>query len=179
MASIFRAFVVTVLLAFTPIAAGQPVLPQSDSKTVPELITSITLQKLAQVFSRISINGEPIHSEITKSGATSVVTLPLWGSNVWAGATPESCLADRSDCKSVFVFANFGKQVTVDANWLNNWNRTKIGVKAYTVSDGQLVFASEIMLLSGVSQDYIVRFVSQFKTAVDSSKLTPTDANTR
>jgi Putative bacterial sensory transduction regulator len=83
----------------------------------------------------------------------------------------EFCEKDGSGCRTLHFFANFGKQEqsAVDAKWIDAWNRTYVGAKAFTLKNGELIFSYDLPLLSGVSQDYIVRFTNFYKGLVDTS----------
>jgi hypothetical protein len=171
-----RAVLVAAALAVAPVAAAQPVLPggggtPSSSGAAPGgALTKITPQQLAQYYSGLTLNGQPVQTSIkTFDDGTSVVVLPLWGSKLYSGINLQVCEKDGSGCHWLEFFANLGKQDSVDANWINAFNRNFLGAKAYTLASGELVFALDISLFPGVSPNEIGWYTSFFKHVVDDS----------
>jgi hypothetical protein len=180
MPSLSRAILVVASLAFAPIAAAQPVLPGSGPAPAPPppspgaapggAITKLTPQQLAQLYSGLTINGQPVPISIkTFNDGTSVVVLPLWGPQLYSGVSLQVCEKDGSGCHWLEFFANVGKQASVDANWINAFNQHFLGAKAYTLASGELVFEEDISLWPGISPSEIGWYTSFFKHVVDDS----------
>jgi Putative bacterial sensory transduction regulator len=173
MISLPKAILFIVLLALAPPAAAQPVLPGTGGGTPSGggpggLIGKITAQQLAKIVGGLSIDGKPLQTSIkTFDDNTAVVVLPLWGDDLYSGVLTEFCEKDGSGCHTLHFFANFGKQQSVDSAWMDAYNRTYVGVKVYTLDNGELVFTYDLPLFSGVSQDYLLRFLSFYKGVVD------------
>lgn len=183
MPALSRAILVIALLAFAPIAAAQPVLPgpgPGPGPTPPSpapgpasqggLITKITPQQLAQLYSGQTINGQPIQVSVkTLNNGTTVVILPLWGNQVASAIIPALCEKDGSGCPLLHFFVTMGKQGSVDANWINGFNRDYPLIKAILLTDGELVFTVDIALYGGVSPNEILAYTQIFKLLVDKS----------
>lgn len=177
-----RAIFIVASLAFAPLAAAQPVLPgpggggaqpapPSGPAPAPGgLLTKITPQQLAQLYSGLTNDGQAVQVSVkTFDDGSSVVVLPLWGTQLWSGVGLEYCEKDGSGCTKLHFFLNMGKQPTVNANWINAFNRKYIGVKVYTLDNGELDFTYDLPLGSGITSDYILWTTRFFKVVVDES----------
>jgi hypothetical protein len=158
-------------------AVGQILLPGSTTTPAPTpqpaapagLITKVTPQQVVQLVSA-AITGITITPQIKPGdNGTSVVVFPVWGDQVYSGVALQNCEKDNSGCYVLTFFANFGKQPTINQAWINGWNSNFFQVHAYTLSTGEVVFSSDLMILSGVPPEYITSYASFFKKVVDNS----------
>src|SRR6202035_2719602 len=110
----------------------------------------------AQLLTGRSIDDKPIRMTIkTFDDKTGGVIIPFWGDQLYSGILPTFCQSDGTACKQLKFFANFGKQSTVDAAWINAWNYNYVGVKCLTTDGGELLFSYDLPIFSGVTGDYI------------------------
>src|SRR5262245_35202085 len=99
MVSLPRAILFITLLTLASPAVAQPVLPgpggTSSGGAPSGLIARITPQQLAKILGGLSIDGKPIQTSIkTFDDNTAVITLPLWGDNLYSGVLTEFCEKD-------------------------------------------------------------------------------------
>jgi hypothetical protein len=66
------------------------------------------------------------------------------------------------------LFANLGKESSVNQDWINAWNDRMLYVRATNHKDA-LIFTWQVALLTGVTPDYIKYAASGFKYLVDQS----------
>lgn len=176
-----RAALVIALLVFAPAAFAQPVLPGSGPGPSPGpgagpapaptgLITKITPQQLAQLYSRLTVNNQPIQISIKNfDDGSSIVVVPAWGPQIYSGVHLEQCEKDGSGCHWLGFFANVGKQATIGAAWMNAFNAHFLGAKAYTLPSGELLFEQDITLYPGITPPEILWYTGFFKRVVDDS----------
>jgi len=152
-----------VLPGNAPPAAAPQAAPASG------LITKITPQQVAQLVAN-AVSGATISPQITKNNdGTSLVTFPVWGSGVYSAINVENCEQDGSGCYVLDFFANFGKQPTLTQAWMNAWNDQFYIARVYPLSNGEIVFAADLVMLSGVTPDYVTAFAGFFKQVVDNA----------
>jgi Putative bacterial sensory transduction regulator len=162
-----------VMFALVKTAAAQPVFPHpggdvpanAPSGQQATLITKLTPEDVAKLFSQASIPSEVMEDDKHNK----MVVVQFWGKDLYSGVITEHCEKDGSGCRTLEIFANFGKSPNVNQAWLNAWNGSKIGVKAFRTESNDLIFEFDLPLFSGVTPDYIVRVAKFFKVAVDSS----------
>ena len=172
-----KVFLIVGSLALAATAVAQPRLPGTPgpqpappgpAPAAGGVFAKITPQQLSQIVGGLTIDGKPIATSIkTFDDGSAVIVTPFWGDQLYSGINMEYCEKDGTGCHTLQFFANFGKQSTVDANWINAWNLAYIGVKAYTLQNGELLFCYHLPLLSGVSDTYIKSFTAFFKVVVD------------
>jgi Putative bacterial sensory transduction regulator len=97
------------------------------------------------------------------------VTFPVWGSGVYSAINVENCEKDGSGCYALGFFANFGKQPTLTPAWMNAWNDNFYIARVYPLTNGETVFTADLMILSGVTPDYVTAFAGFFKQVVDNA----------
>jgi hypothetical protein len=182
MRSLVKGLLVASCLAFAATSAiAQIVLPGAGGGSTPAptpqtapppangLITKITPQQVAQLIST-AVSGVTISPQITQNqDGTFNVSFPVWGSQVYSAVNVENCEKDGSGCYALDFFANFGKQPSIDANWMANWNNQFFVARVFPLSDGEIVFSGDLMILSGVTPDYITAFAGFFKQVVDNA----------
>jgi hypothetical protein len=158
-------------------AEGQVVLPGNAPAVAPApstapatgLITKITPQQVAQLVAK-AVSGATISPQITKNNdGTSLVTFPVWGTGVYSAINVENCEQDGSGCYVLDFFANFGKQPTLTTAWMNAWNDQFYIARVYPLSNGEVVFTADLVVLSGVTPDYVTAFAGFFKQVVDNA----------
>ena len=117
-----------------------------------------------------AVKGTTISPQITKNNdGTSLVTFPVWGSGVYSAITVENCEQDGSGCYVLDFFANFGKQPSLNAAWMNAWNDQFYIARVYPLSNGEVVFTADLAILTGVTPDYVTAFAGFFKQVVDNA----------
>ena len=152
-----------VLPGNAPPAATPQAAPASN------LITKITPQQVVQLVTN-AVSGTTITPQITNnSDGTYLVTFPVWGSAVYSAINVENCEKDGSGCYVLDFFANFGQQSTLTAAWMNAWNDQFYVARVYPLSNGEIVFTADLMILSGVTPDYVTAFAGFFKQVVDNA----------
>jgi hypothetical protein len=179
MPSLARAVLAIALLAFAPAAFAQPVLPGAGPGSSPGpgpapapsgLITKITPQQLAQLYSRLTINNQPVQISIKNfNDGSSIVVVPAWGPQVFSGVHLEQCEKDGSGCHWLGFFANVGKQASIDPAWVNAFNVHFLGAKAYILPSGELLFEQDVSLYPGITPREILWYTGFFKRVVDDS----------
>jgi hypothetical protein len=95
------------------------------------------------------------------------VIVEFWGEDVFAGVLLDHCDADGSGCHTLEIFTNFGKSDNVKGAWMDAWNRSRIAVKAYRNTTGDLIFEYDLPLFTGVTSSYVEAAFKLFKVAVD------------
>jgi hypothetical protein len=164
-------FVATTAVAQIVLPGGTPPTPTpSPQSSAPAgLITKVTAQQVAQLISG-AVSGTTITPQIKAgSNGTSIVTFPVWGDQVYSAVSVENCAQDNSGCYTLEFFANFGKQPSITQAWINGWNSQYYVVRAYPLSTGEIVFTADLMVLNGVTSDYITGFAGFFKKVVDNA----------
>lgn len=163
-----------------PAAVAQVVLPGNNnpppSSTPPQsaqagggLITKITPQQVAQLVSG-AVSGVTINPQITQAqDGTYLVTFPVWGNQVYSAINVQNCEKDNSGCYVMDFFANFGKQPSIDENWMDAWNNRFFMVRVFKLPNGETVFSGDCMILSGVTPQYVTAFAGFFKKVVDAA----------
>jgi hypothetical protein len=142
--------------------------PQAAPATTG-MITKITAQQVAQLVTN-AVSGVTISPQITNNNdGTSLVTFPVWGSAVYSAINVENCEQDGSGCYVLDFFANFGKQPTLTASWMNAWNDQFYIARVYPLSNGETVFTADLVILTGVTPDYVTAFAGFFKQVVDNA----------
>ena len=125
-------------------------------------LTKVTVEQMAQLFGSAGFQ-----AQVVQNGNLKMVRAVFWTADIFGGAIPEACEKDGSGCHAMKVFANLGK-ATVDQNWINGWNNTWLYVRC-SIAGGNLIFAYDIGLFTGVSPEYIVTGIKLFKAIVDKS----------
>jgi hypothetical protein len=150
-------------------APGPAPGPSPQSAPAGGLITKITPQQVAQLISG-AVSGVTLQPQITaQNDGTSLVSFPAWGTQVYSAVDVENCEKDGSGCYALDFFANFGKQPTITQSWMDNWNNQFFAVRVFPLSDGEIVFSADCMVLTGVTPAYITAFAGFFKQVVDQS----------
>jgi len=150
-----------------PAAAPQP--GPAAAAPAGGLITKITAQQVAQLVAK-AVSGTTITPQITKNNdGTSLVTFPIWGDAVYSAINVENCEQDGSGCYVLDFFANFGKQPSLTAAWMNAWNDQFYIARVYPLSNGEIVFSADLVILTGVTPDYVTAFAGFFKQVVDNA----------
>lgn len=178
MKAFVKGLMVVAALAIGSAANAQVVLPGNNAPApapAPQaapasgLITKITPQQVAQLVAK-AVNGTTINPQITKNNdGTSLVTFPVWGSAVYSAINVENCEQDGSGCYVLDFFANFGKQPTLTQAWMNAWNDQFYIARVYPLSNGETVFTADLVVLTGVTPDYVTAFAGFFKQVVDNA----------
>jgi hypothetical protein len=133
------------------------------------LITKFTPQQVVQLVTN-AVNGVTISPQTTKNNdGTYLITFPIWGSAVYSAINVENCEQDGSGCYVLDFFANFGQQPTLTAAWMNAWNDQFFIARVYPLSNGEVVFTADLMILTGVTPDYVTAFAGFFKQVVDNA----------
>jgi hypothetical protein len=135
------------------------------------LLAQFDAQALAQLFTAAGFPSQVFDNKIDDKTTIHMVRTQFWpnDTNTFGGAYPISCQTDHPDvCQGALVFVNLGK-ASVDANWINAWNRSVYYVRASTNDDGSLIFSSHLMLSPGVTADWIKVSIATFKAGVDLS----------
>ena len=159
-------------------ANAQVVLPGNNAPTTapaPQsapaggMITKITAQQVAQLVAK-AVSGTTINPQVTKNNdGTYLVTFPVWGDAVYSAINVENCEQDGSGCYVLDFFANFGKQPSLSASWMNAWNDQFFIARVYPLSNGEIVFTADLVVLTGVTPDYVTAFAGFFKQVVDNA----------
>jgi hypothetical protein len=148
----------------TPAPAPTPAAPAATG-----LITKITAQQVAQLVTN-AVSGTTISPQITKNNdGTSLVSFPVWGNAVFSAIDVENCEQDGSGCYVLDFFANFGKQPSITTDWMNAWNDRFYIARVYPLSNGEIVFTADLVVLNGVTPAYITNFAGFFKQVVDNA----------
>ena len=165
-------------LLLSTAAGAQIVIPNGGSSGGPPapapansggLITKITPQQVVPLITN-AVSGVKISPQIKPGdNNTAVVTFPVWGDQVYSGISVENCEKDNSGCYVLEFFANFGQQSTINAAWMNAWNGQFYATRVYSLASGEVVFSADLMILSGVTPNYITGFAGFFKKVVDES----------
>jgi Putative bacterial sensory transduction regulator len=152
-------------------AVAQPRIPggniggQAPAPSGGGLLIKLTPEQVVGL-----LNEAGFHSEVRRDSVDAkVVVAAFWGQEPYSGVIMDHCEKDGSGCHNLFFFANYGKDQPVDANWINAWNNSKIGVKALKLDDGTLLFEYDLSLLTGVTADYVKEFAKFFKLVVDTA----------
>jgi len=183
-----KAVLAVAFAAFATSASAQPVMPgagggggQAAPAPAPApggspggspggLIATMNPQQLAQILNGLTIDNKPINMTVkTFDDKTGGVIIPFWGDQLYSGVLPIQCQPDGTGCKTLQFFANFGKQSSVDMNWMNSWNDYYLGVKVSVMDNGEMLFEYDLPLFSGVSADYIRNCTVFFKAVVDTA----------
>lgn len=165
-----RAATILVFSLFAAAASAQPVFPRAGggggqaANTPPsDLITKLTPDQVVQIANAASF---PAHVEETSDHQKRVI-VEFWGKDVFAGVLLDHCDADGSGCRTLEIFTNFGKSDNVKGAWMDAWNRSRIAVKAYRNTTGDLIFEYDLPLFTGVTSSYVEAAFKLFKVAVD------------
>ena len=163
------AFVATTAVAQILLPGGTTPAPTPQSAPAAGLITKATPQQVAQAISG-AVSGTKITPQIKPGNdGTSIVTFPVWGDQVYSAVSLENCEKDNSGCYVLEFFANFGKQPSIDQAWINGWNNQYYAARVSPLPNGEIVFSADLMVLNGVTPDYITSFAGFFKKVVDNS----------
>ena len=160
MRSLATTIIVIAALAFARTATAQPVFPHPgggpantpSAEQQSALITKLTPDQVVQLLNAASIPSESWKTTNTTNG--------LWRSSGERTSTAVSLriiVINDGGCRTLEIFANFGKSPSVNQAWLNAWNRSKVSVKAYR-SSNNLIFSYDLPLFTGVTADYIIYF---------------------
>ncbi len=171
MRSLATTIIVIAALAFARTATAQPVFPHPgggpanapSAEQQSALITKLTPDQVVQLLNAASIPSEVVEDDKHNKW----VVAQFWGKDLYSGVITEHCENDGG-CRTLEIFANFGKSPSVNQAWLNAWNRSKVSVKAYRSSDN-LIFSYDLPLFTGVTADYIITVAKFFKAVVESS----------
>jgi Putative bacterial sensory transduction regulator len=161
--------VIASLVCATAVVA-QPRIPganiggQAPASSSGGLLVKLTAEQVVGL-----LNEAGFHSEVRQDKDSKFVVAAFWGQDLYSGVIVEHCEKDGSGCHTLEFFANFGKDQPVDANWINAWNNSKIGVKASKLGDGTLLFDYDLPLLTGVTADYVKELAKFFKLVVDTA----------
>ena len=141
----------------------------ASTAPVTGLITKITAEQVAQLVAN-AVPGTTINPQITKNNdGTSMVSFPVWGNAVFSAIVVENCEQDGSGCYVLDFFANFGKQPSITTDWMNAWNDRFYIARVYPLSNGEIVFSADLVVLNGVTPAYITNFAGFFKQVVDNA----------
>jgi hypothetical protein len=169
-------------LLFASAAGAQPVLPGAGpaqpqpgagapAAAAPSgMITKLNGQQAMQVLSGLTYNDKPVAASLqTNSDGTWTIALPFWGSQIYSGAVLDVCEKDGSGCYWVDFFVNLGNQSTIDAKWINAYNNSYYGARAYTANNGTLVIDYPVWVLPGVTQDYLLKSLGMFTSSIENA----------
>jgi len=125
------------------------------------LIVNAQVEQLAALF-----NEAGFRSTVVQKQGGKVVQTEFWSADVFSGAYPVHCEKD-GPCHGYKLFANLGRDSGVDEAWLDAWNSRLVYVRAFKLPSGELIFAWDVPVLTGVSPDYVKLTATLFKTIVD------------
>ncbi len=151
MRSLATTIIVIAALAFARTATAQPVFPHPGSgpantpadEQQAELITTLTPDQVASMLNQASIPSGLVEDDKHNK----IVVVEFWGKDLYSGIMTDHC-DKNGGCHTLEIFANFGKSPNVNQAWINAWNRSKVGVKAYRISNNELIFEYDLSLLS-------------------------------
>jgi hypothetical protein len=135
------------------------------------LIVQFNAEQIAQIFTAAGFSSQVIDNKVDDKTSIHMVQTKFWPNDTttFGGAAPIWCSQDKPNiCNGINIFVNLGK-ASVDTNWINAWNNRIYFVRAYTLSDGSLVFGFDLLLQPGVTPEYIKTAVVAFKSGVDVS----------
>jgi hypothetical protein len=147
--------------------AGGPAAPTAAGGA----IVQFNAEQIAQIFTAAGFSSQVIDNKIDDKTTVHMVQTRFWPNDTtsFGGAAPIWCAQDKPNiCNGINIFVNLGKS-TVDTNWINAWNNRIYFVRAYTLSDGSLVFGFDLLLQPGVTAEYLKTAVVAFKSGVDVS----------
>jgi hypothetical protein len=162
--------VIAVAIAFAVTASAQPPRPggrkpKGEGDQAPQgMIVKIQPEQIAKLFTDAGFNSKVVEMK----DKSRLVQTEFWSGDVWSGAIPLVCEKDGSGCHGMMLFANLGKESSVNQDWINAWNDRMLYVRATNHKDA-LIFTWQVALLTGVTPDYIKYAASGFKYLVDQS----------
>lgn len=114
------------------------------------MVTSVTAEQVSQLmqqagYKEVSVAQTQQGSKFVRAKVGEIPVVALFGGCEGAG------------CVVVVFRAFFGKQETIDANYIFAWNNAYLISRLYRDGDGDLTFDMGMHLLSGVTPEYIQR----------------------
>jgi hypothetical protein len=126
------------------------------------LVVNVQPEQMAQILTQAGFQ-----SKAVDNGGTHMVRSLFWSEDIFSGLIPEVCDKD-GPCHAYKLFANLGKDSGVNQAWIDAWNSRWLYVHA-TLSDGSLIFAWDVAVLTGVTPEYVASTAKLFVAIVNES----------